>query len=79
MQASCERHVTVQEKHQMKVPSELLSTRPLSKRSLYPLDSLRNQAEAAGLVLGAGWHVKRKTRKTGRTAGASTTHDVHLD
>ena len=33
------------------------------------LDHLRKQVEAAGLVLGAGWHVKHKTRRSGQTAG----------
>ena len=33
------------------------------------LDHLRKQVEAAGLVLGGGWHVKHKTRKYGLTAG----------
>lgn len=33
------------------------------------LDHLRKQVEAAGLVLGAGWRVKHKTRKSGHTAG----------
>ena len=42
------------------------------------LHRLRNQVEAAGLVLGEGWHVEHTTRKSGQIAGALTRPDVYL-
>ena len=45
------------------------STTAAAEQASSPLDHLRNQVEAAGLELGAGWHVKRKMRKSGRSAG----------
>ena len=67
----------VQGKHQMKAPSKLRSKRSLRQKD--PLDSLRKQVKAAGLVLSAGWHVKRIMRKNGRSAGILTRPDVSLD
>ena len=61
----------------MKAPSMLRSKQSAEQKD--PLHSLRKQADAAGLVLGAGWHAKRIMRKNGRSAGILTRIDVSLD
>ena len=61
----------------MKAPSKLRSKRSVKQKD--PLHSLHKQADAAGLVLGAGWHAKRIMRKNGQSAGVLTRIDVSLD
>ena len=64
----------VQWKQQMEAPSKLPSKRS-DRESLeqkIQLYGLRKRVEAAGLVLGAGWHVKCKVRETGQRAGNLT-------